>query len=151
VPEVAAYAGVEAHDARLLRLPDVGPGVRIGLCRTYQWDHAQSETVALFERAGRELAAAGAAIREVKLPSRFAELLEAHRTVFGFEMRRSFADEHLRARSLSPSPPESPTTTPRRAPGYKSGRVTLMHSACATLWRFLPRKLLNRLSARESA
>jgi Asp-tRNA(Asn)/Glu-tRNA(Gln) amidotransferase A subunit family amidase len=103
VLDVAAYAGIEANDRRLIELPRAGAGLRVGLCRTFQWEYAQAETEAAFERAAKELAAAGAKVSEVALPPRFQGLREAHWTVFVFEMRRSFADEHLRARKLSAS------------------------------------------------
>src|SRR5205085_2361213 len=38
---------------------------RVGLCRTYEWNRAQAETVAAFEEAGEKLRAAGALVQEV--------------------------------------------------------------------------------------
>lgn len=103
VPDVAAYAGVETNDARLIDLPAASGRLKIGLCRTYQWDRVQPEMAAAMQRAPKELAAAGARIVEVTLPPEYEGLLDAHWTVFAFEMRRSFADEHLRVGRLSPS------------------------------------------------
>jgi Asp-tRNA(Asn)/Glu-tRNA(Gln) amidotransferase A subunit family amidase len=103
VPDVAAYAGVETNDRRLIDLPQARRGLRIGLCRTFEWPRVSPETVGLFERAQRELVKAGAQVSAVDLPARFDGLLQAHWTVFVFEMRRSFADEHLRAHKLSAS------------------------------------------------
>jgi Asp-tRNA(Asn)/Glu-tRNA(Gln) amidotransferase A subunit family amidase len=103
VPDVAVYAGVESNDARLVHLPEAGPGLKVGLCRTFQWDRVQPETAAAMERARKELASAGARVTDVTLPPLFSGLLDAQWIVFLFEMRRSFADEHLRAGKLSPS------------------------------------------------
>jgi Asp-tRNA(Asn)/Glu-tRNA(Gln) amidotransferase A subunit family amidase len=102
VPDVAAYAGVETNDERLLRLQAPGPKPVIGVCRTFQWDLALPEAKAAVEETARRMESAGAVVRDVRLPEKFRGLLEAHRTVFAFEMRRSFADEHLRAKKLSP-------------------------------------------------
>ncbi len=101
VPDVAAYAAVETNDKRLLQLPESGKGLRIGFCRTYEWDKAEPATVAAFESGAKALARAGAVASERRLPERFAGLLEAHTVVFSFEMRRSFSDEQLRTRKLS--------------------------------------------------
>lgn len=96
VPDVALYAGVQTNDARLLALPQAGPGLRVGVCRTYQWEHVQPEMAGAMESAARELAAAGATLTEVALPESFAGLLDAGWTVCLFEMWRSYADEYHR-------------------------------------------------------
>lgn len=97
VADVALYAGVQTNDPRLLQLPAAGSGLRIGLCRTPQWNRVQPETAAAMERASSLLSAAGARVSQVTLPRPFDALLDAHWTVFCFELWRSFADEYHRA------------------------------------------------------
>jgi Asp-tRNA(Asn)/Glu-tRNA(Gln) amidotransferase A subunit family amidase len=80
-----------------LIVPDAVPVPRIGLCRTEQWELATPEMKAALENAGRALAAAGAKVFDVSLPSQFKGLLEAQSLVSSFETGRSFADEVDRA------------------------------------------------------
>jgi Asp-tRNA(Asn)/Glu-tRNA(Gln) amidotransferase A subunit family amidase len=103
VPDAALYAGTQTNDARLINLPEVTGRLKVGLCRTYEWDRVQPEMAEAMQRAPKELAAAGARVTDVTLPPQYAGLLDAHWTVFLFEMWRSFADEHYRANRLSAS------------------------------------------------
>jgi Asp-tRNA(Asn)/Glu-tRNA(Gln) amidotransferase A subunit family amidase len=95
VPDAALF--VAALTARHELLID-GPATdipRIGLCRTYEWNRAQPETVALFEDAGRRLRAAGASVRDVTMPPPFGGLAEAHRTIMVSEVAKSLSHENL--------------------------------------------------------
>jgi amidase len=65
------------------------------LCRTYEWNRAQPETVAVFEDAGKRLRAAGASVREVALPAPFAGLAEAQTSIMVSEVAKSLAYENL--------------------------------------------------------
>ncbi len=77
-------------------LPQAAP--RIGLCRTHLWDTALPESVHAIEDSVRRLAAGGAAISEVALPSRF-EHLTAHRVVINaYERARGLAAEWFERR-----------------------------------------------------
>jgi amidase len=67
---------------------------RIGLCRTYEWPHAATDTVAAFEKTREKLSDAGAIIEETQLPQPFSRLADAQVTVINFEMARSFAYEY---------------------------------------------------------
>jgi Asp-tRNA(Asn)/Glu-tRNA(Gln) amidotransferase A subunit family amidase len=71
---------------------------RIGLCRTYEWDRAQLETVAAFEDAGKRLRAAGAKVRDVVLPQPFAGLAEAHIAIMEAEVAKCLSHEWLAQR-----------------------------------------------------
>ena len=66
---------------------------RIGVCRTYLWDNAKSETRAAIEDAASRLGDAGCMIDHVTLPTRFAELTPAREVVNDYERARSMADE----------------------------------------------------------
>lgn len=66
---------------------------RIGLCRTHHWDAVHQETIHAIEDAAQRLWAAGAVIREVSLPTNFADLSEARTVVNPFERARALAHE----------------------------------------------------------
>jgi Asp-tRNA(Asn)/Glu-tRNA(Gln) amidotransferase A subunit family amidase len=96
VPDVALWvAGV--LDYKGLLVPDAVPAPRIGICRTHEWDHATPEMKACLEQAGKKLAGAGAHVRDVTLPAKFAGMLAAQMLVGVWEIGRSFADECARA------------------------------------------------------
>jgi len=70
-------------------IPELQRPPRIGLCRTDQWPRAQQSTQSLVEDAGRRLARAGAALREVDA---FAGLAEAQAIIMAAEAAQSFRD-----------------------------------------------------------
>ena len=77
VPDVALF--VAALCGRRELLID-GPSVdapRIGLCKTYEWNCAEPETIALFDDLEKQLRGCGARVRDVTLPSPFAGLARA--------------------------------------------------------------------------
>ena len=74
---------------------------RVGLCRTSLWEQAQPETVAAVEGAASKLSAAGAQVREVKLPDAFGGLRAAAReTINCYERSKSLAAEWQNHREL---------------------------------------------------
>ena len=83
---VGAPAEVVPADGRL----------RVGLCRTPQWQAAEPATVEALEGAARNLEKAGAAVRDVTLPDAFDGLLEAQSLILPYEAVRTFADERRR-------------------------------------------------------
>lgn len=96
VPDVALWtAGVLSYKGLLV--PDTVSTPRIGLCRTFEWEHATPEMKACLENAGKALAAAGAQVREITLPQSFAGMLAAQTLVGVWETGRSFSDECIRA------------------------------------------------------
>jgi Asp-tRNA(Asn)/Glu-tRNA(Gln) amidotransferase A subunit family amidase len=66
---------------------------RIGFCRTPVWDQAETHTQNALENLARDLAARGADVRDVSLPSPFARIPEAHRWISSFEFSRNFSWE----------------------------------------------------------
>jgi Asp-tRNA(Asn)/Glu-tRNA(Gln) amidotransferase A subunit family amidase len=95
VPDVALFAAA-LSGRRELVLDDVAHDApRIGLCRTHQWDRATPQTVEMFEAVGRELRAAGAAVRDVALPREFADLATAQTTIMVHEVAECLAFERL--------------------------------------------------------
>src|SRR5262245_1125126 len=83
----AAFVGGPAHLQTLERAP------RLGLCRTPQWPHATAATQEALDAAVRQLAAAGATVRDLELPAEFASLAAAQETIQIFEGARCFAYE----------------------------------------------------------
>ena len=103
VPDVALF--VAALSGRRELVIDATPveAPRIGLCRTYEWDRVQPETVELFEAAGKRLRDAGANVREVTLPRPFAGLAAAQTKIMVHEVAECLAHERLAHReALSP-------------------------------------------------
>lgn len=69
------------------------PFPRIGFCRTHTWSRLERTTQALLEGAAERLARAGAKVEELRLPSDFEALEDAHRWISGFEMARNLTWE----------------------------------------------------------
>ena len=95
VPDAALFAAaVTGRDDLLIEQPLSAPP-RVGICRTYEWKHAQPETVAAFENAATKLAGAGATVREIKLPPTYANLAQAQTDIQLVEQAQSLAYERL--------------------------------------------------------
>ena len=78
----AALVGGPVQLSALERTP------RLGLCRTPQWSHATAATREALESASRQLAAAGAEVRDLELPAAFEHLVAAQETIQIFEGAR---------------------------------------------------------------
>jgi amidase len=66
---------------------------RIGIYRPQAWDQVEPATRTLVENAARDLAKAGAEVRDVTLPAEFVGLDAAHRWISSFEFARTFTWE----------------------------------------------------------
>ncbi len=66
---------------------------RIGVCRTFNWGQAEPATQLALETATRQLAAHGARIADVVLPSEFDGIESSFRTISAVEGARSLALE----------------------------------------------------------
>jgi len=66
----------------------------VALARTPWWDRAGDDGRRAVEDAADGLRDAGARLRELELPARFAGLVEAQQDVMAFDMARSLAWEH---------------------------------------------------------
>src|SRR2546430_10516935 len=64
VPDAALFVAALTDRRELLIDGPTTDVPRIGLCRTYEWNRAQLETVAVLEDAGNRLRAAGASVRD---------------------------------------------------------------------------------------
>lgn len=67
--------------------------IRIGLYRTYAWNTAEPATQQAVEDAGRRLARAGFAVREIELPAPFNDLPMTREVINDFERARGMAYE----------------------------------------------------------
>jgi len=102
VPDAALFVAAlsDRHELLIGRPQTDAP--RIALCRTYEWERARLETVAVFEDAGRQLRKDGASVRDIMLPPPFAGLVDAQRTIMVREVAQSLSHEWLAHRdSLS--------------------------------------------------
>jgi Asp-tRNA(Asn)/Glu-tRNA(Gln) amidotransferase A subunit family amidase len=68
---------------------------RIGMCRTYEWDRALPETIALFDDVEGRLRSAGTKVQTVVLPAEFSGLAAAQITIMVREVAESLAYERL--------------------------------------------------------
>jgi Asp-tRNA(Asn)/Glu-tRNA(Gln) amidotransferase A subunit family amidase len=103
VSDVALFvAALSGRDDLAIRDP-AREAPRIGVCRTYEWDRAQPETIVLFEDVERRLREAGGTVRPVVLPSEFAGLAAAQTVVMVREVAQSLSHEwHAHRDLLSP-------------------------------------------------
>lgn len=95
VPDVALFVAALSDRHELLIDGSTADVPQIGLCRTYEWNRAQPETVAVLEDAGRRLRAAGAGVSDVTLPPPFAGLADAQTTIMVCEVAKSLSHENL--------------------------------------------------------
>ena len=95
VPDVALFVAALTGRRELVIERASSNSPRIGLCRTREWDRAQPETVAAFENAARAVGAAGASVRDVELPQRFAGLIDAQTAIMVHEVAQSLSHERL--------------------------------------------------------
>src|SRR5437016_1184671 len=103
VPDAALFVAALAERRELLIDAPTSDIPRIAMCRTYEWNRAQPETVAVFEDAQKRLRAAGASVQEVTLPPPFAGLADAQTAIMVCEVAKSLSYENLVHRKhLSP-------------------------------------------------
>jgi len=95
VADVALFVAALTDRRELIIERPLDHAQRVGLCRTYEWDRAQPETVAAFEDAARHLRAAGTGVRDIDLPPEFAGLVEAQTAIMIYEVARSLSYEWL--------------------------------------------------------
>lgn len=100
VPDVALFVAALADRRELLIVEPTDDVPRIGLCRTYEWNRAQPETVVVFDDAAKRLRAAGAKVRDVTLPPPFAGLVEAQLAVMQYEVAKLLTYENLAHRTM---------------------------------------------------
>lgn len=95
VPDAALFvAALSDRRELLIERPQAG-APRVGLCRTYEWDRARPETVAVFEDAARQLSESGASVRDVTLTPPFAGLVDAQIAIMVHEVAKSLSHEWL--------------------------------------------------------
>jgi Asp-tRNA(Asn)/Glu-tRNA(Gln) amidotransferase A subunit family amidase len=83
------------------RIPDFAAKVaapRIGFARTSRWKDADAATYAALESAARELASAGADVKEAALPAAAEALFDAHGLIMDYEAARALGWERSQHR-----------------------------------------------------
>jgi len=96
VPDAALLAAAVSGRSDLLVSKPLPAGPRVGVCRTFEWNHALPETVAALESAANKLGVAGVPVRAVDLPPAWAGLVQAQIDIMNFELTSSFAYERAR-------------------------------------------------------
>lgn len=77
--------------------------LRIGFCKTPQWEHADTATKLLLETTVEKLSASGLRITSIDLPAEFVGLAEAQKTIMSVEAARELSRElHSHRELLSP-------------------------------------------------
>jgi Asp-tRNA(Asn)/Glu-tRNA(Gln) amidotransferase A subunit family amidase len=99
VEDVALFAAAMTADDRLLAL-DIDTAPRIGVCRTYEWPHADADTQAAMADAITLLSRAGATVSEVTLPQVFSTMVQAQMDIMAYEAAHSLAYERIRHAGL---------------------------------------------------
>ncbi|MBC7414409.1 MAG: amidase [Herminiimonas sp.] len=97
VADAALFAEVVTGDARL-SLPDetaASPVLRIGLCRTFEWEYADADSVAALEQGTRRLAGAGVMLADCELPAMLSSALQLQIDIMAFEAAANLAAERL--------------------------------------------------------
>jgi amidase len=93
VPDVALFVGALTGRAELTPLPEATK-LRIGVCRTHDWNETRPEVADAMDAATRALSAAGARVSQIELPQDFAALGDAHGDILGYEIARNLAHEY---------------------------------------------------------
>ena len=95
VPDAALFAAAITGRRDLLIEKPLSSRLRVGICHTYEWKHAQPETVSLLENAARMLVTAGVPVKETRLPPTYASLAQAQTDIQLVEQALSLAHERL--------------------------------------------------------
>ncbi len=99
VPDAALLAAALSGrlDWQLSRRNEhLGQGLRVGLCRPYEWPHAQPETQAAMAQAEAAIPlGVGIRLRALSLPTDFEQLAQAQTQVQLFEQAQCLAYERL--------------------------------------------------------
>jgi len=68
----------------------------LGLCRTAQWNLADTCVQRAVEESAEKFRRAGARVRDVELPAHFAALIDAQKTIMAYEAARNYVYETTR-------------------------------------------------------
>lgn len=98
VRDAALLGAVLTGDARFAQGLDT-PRPRIGMCRTAEWAHADSDTQRAFAAAAATLSPLAASLVDVALPDDLPDLVALQQAVMTFEMSRALSHERLQHRS----------------------------------------------------
>lgn len=97
VADAALFAAVLAGDARMM-LQDLAPdpqALRIGVCHTFEWPHADDDTTVALQRGAARLSRDRAAVSDCVLPPALSSIMLHQMTIMAFEAARNLAHERL--------------------------------------------------------
>ena len=93
VPDAALLAAAASGRDELVIAHPLSTKPTVGICRTFEWPRAQTETHAAMDLAISKLGAAGVTLIDVDLPPNFAGLVQAQLDIMTYEMAHSLAYE----------------------------------------------------------
>jgi Asp-tRNA(Asn)/Glu-tRNA(Gln) amidotransferase A subunit family amidase len=95
VADAAFFIGALARlPLSALLTPEAQPArLRVGICRTPNWDRASAATCAAIEQAARLLERAGAVLSDIDLPAPCGGLTDAQIRIMSYEAAAAFAPE----------------------------------------------------------
>ena len=93
VADVGFFASAICNRQLVLNIAEHTPK-KIGICRTYEWNNAEPETVLLMETVEKYLTQRNVDFEIVDLPDFFKDCAACHRNISAYEMARSYAYEH---------------------------------------------------------
>jgi Asp-tRNA(Asn)/Glu-tRNA(Gln) amidotransferase A subunit family amidase len=99
VADCALLAAAVSGRSDLIIEEPLATAPRVGLCRTFEWKRAQSETHAAINEAIKKLGAAGVALVDVDLPPNFGGIVQAQIDIMLYELSHSLAHEWLAHRA----------------------------------------------------
>ena len=67
----------------------------VGLCRTFEWKHADADSIAALEQGAQLLSAAGARVADYELPGLLASALQLQIDIMAYEAASNLAAERL--------------------------------------------------------
>jgi Asp-tRNA(Asn)/Glu-tRNA(Gln) amidotransferase A subunit family amidase len=94
VADAALFTAAAARRKDLVLSGVSANAPRVGICRTYEWEHAQAETKHAIESCASRLAAAGAKVVDITLPEDFKQLLAAQIDIMVAESSISLSYEY---------------------------------------------------------
>jgi Asp-tRNA(Asn)/Glu-tRNA(Gln) amidotransferase A subunit family amidase len=94
VEDSALLVGALTSRRELIELRAADGPIRIGICRTRDWRHADTAVADVLGHAEQTLAAAGAVTATVELPDDFDALGDAFDAIYGYEIAQNLAYEY---------------------------------------------------------
>lgn len=97
IADIQVFYGIVSEQNQSMSWPS-GKRPKIGLCKTFQWDFAESESRTVLSEAAAQFEARGAQVEDFELPDAYADLVAIHRRVLYKGIARSLDDDYQAAK-----------------------------------------------------